>query len=61
MSEKMTFEAWKAEVVRYLHERTHTKGEEYFWLIGGDEDMRPAYDDGDSPADFVEYAIECAV
>ena len=59
--EGQTFEQWKAEAIEYLHHKTETTGEEYFWLLGGDEDMkRDGYDDGESPEEYVDYQIECA-
>lgn len=55
----LTFEEWKTSVHAYLEDRTPA-GENWEFILGGDDDMRQDYDEGILPEDYVENNIEDA-
>ena len=65
----MSFDAWKKEAVEYLHSlaaqnpnsKTHGVGM-WDWILGNDDDMRSdGYDEDETPQEYVDYQLECAM
>lgn len=64
--QKQSFEEWKNEAIDYLHGKAKQSMLEgatedmWDWILGDDEDMMPSYNEGETPAQYVDYQIECA-
>ena len=62
VSTRIPFEKWKKDAIEYLHAKctSTVSNDAWDWIMGDDEDMLPSYNDGESPAEYVDYQIECA-